>query len=85
MPLLALLIRWRNCRAGIAALLTAAGVSAGLLFSYLHGREDPTDWIRWSAARVFLSVSVVLVLGAAVCGPDDDGEPCITVMMPDED
>jgi hypothetical protein len=21
----------------------------------------------------------------AVCGPDDDGSPCITVMLPDED
>lgn len=21
----------------------------------------------------------------AVCGPDDDGEPCVTVMLPDED
>jgi len=21
----------------------------------------------------------------AVCGPDDDGNPCITIMMPDED
>ena len=26
-----------------------------------------------------------LVRLKALCGPDDDGEPCITVMMPDED
>jgi hypothetical protein len=26
-----------------------------------------------------------LVTLKAVCGPDDDGEPCITVMLPHED
>jgi hypothetical protein len=26
-----------------------------------------------------------LVRLRALCGPDDDGEPCITVMMPDEE
>jgi hypothetical protein len=26
-----------------------------------------------------------LVRLKAVCGPDDDGAPCITVMMPEED
>ena len=26
-----------------------------------------------------------LVTLKAVCGPDDDGNPCITIMMPDED
>lgn len=26
-----------------------------------------------------------LVTLRAVCGPDDDGSPCITVMLPDED
>ena len=26
-----------------------------------------------------------LVRLKAVCGPDDDGSPCITIMLPDED
>ena len=26
-----------------------------------------------------------LVTLKAVCGPDDDGSPCLTVMLPDED
>ena len=70
LPVLALLLSPRKSRSSLAPLLTAACLSAGLVFSYLHGREDPSNWIRWSAARVFLPVSVLLVLGAAATGGD---------------
>ena len=41
------------------------------VFFYLHVKNDAQK-----AKRYLLK---------AVCGPDDDGSPCITVMLPDED
>ncbi len=40
-------------------------------FFYLHVRNDNRTVKRY--------------LLKAVCGPDDDGSPCITVMLPEED
>ncbi|MBI1213763.1 MAG: hypothetical protein GC190_20070 [Alphaproteobacteria bacterium] len=48
---------------------------------------------RDQASELRFRLYVVLRAGAdpelvelkAMCGPDDDGSPCITVMMPDED
>jgi hypothetical protein len=41
-------------------------MSGFFLFTYLHGKEDPHPWIRWSAPRVFLSVAVLLCVAGAV-------------------
>ena len=41
------------------------------IFFYLHVRND-----NHNVKRHLLK---------AVCGPDDDGSPCITVMLPEED
>ena len=52
----------------------AAGRSEGQEVRFgVHVREDNRDR------------TPPLVQLKAVCGLDDDGSPCITVMMPDED
>jgi hypothetical protein len=69
LPALALLFTPRKSRGSAAAALAGTVLSAALIFTYLHGRQDQRDWIRWSADRVFLSVSILLALGAAAAEP----------------
>ncbi|HEY3204908.1 MAG TPA: hypothetical protein VGL03_14755, partial [Thermoanaerobaculia bacterium] len=66
LPVLALLFAASRSRRMGFLLATAAAMSGFFLFTYLHGKEDPHPWIRWSAPRVFLSVAVLLCVAGAV-------------------
>jgi hypothetical protein len=43
---------------------TALLLAGFFIFTYLHGEEDPTMWISWSAGRVFLSILVLLAVAS---------------------
>jgi hypothetical protein len=76
-------------------------VPEGVMLQDWHGRLWDLLWMLRAAIykskgrdRVNFGVHVrndnsagtpPLVALKAVCGPGDDGEPCITVMLPDED
>jgi hypothetical protein len=45
----------------------------------------PRDTIHYQLSVRNDNRAPKLVTLKAVCGPDDDGSPCITVMLPDED
>ena len=44
----------------------AATLVGFLLFTYIHRAEDPSQWISWSAARVFSPVAVLVALAAVM-------------------
>ena len=46
-------------------LVTAAALSAFLLFTYLDRPGDPSQWIAWSAPRVFSPLPMLFALSAA--------------------
>jgi hypothetical protein len=45
-------------------LVTAAGLAAFLLFTYLDRPGDPSQWIAWSAPRVFSPLPMLFALAA---------------------
>ena len=50
--------------------LALAALMAGFfVFTYLH-LEDPSQWISWSAGRVFSPLLALLAVAAA-CGPSE--------------
>jgi len=60
-PWIALVLAAFACRrTGFALLPIAVGVGlvAANVFFYLHGANDPTEWIGWSAGRTLISVLV---------------------------
>jgi hypothetical protein len=60
-PWIALVLAAIACRrTGFALLPMAVGVGlvAANVFFYLHGANDPTQWIGWSASRTLISVLV---------------------------
>lgn len=59
----------RMCRYGI----NRGNRSEAEILFHLHVRNDNREG------------DPPLVRLKAVCGPDDDGSPCITIMLPDED
>jgi hypothetical protein len=67
-PLLVFLLSPRKAARAAIPMGVAAALAAFLVFSYLHGADDPTVWVGWSAARVFLPVAPLFVL-AGVAGP----------------
>jgi hypothetical protein len=54
------------------------GVSLALclfsVFTYLHGDSDPSEWIGWSAGRIFSPIPVFLAI-AAVCRSGSGAAP----------
>lgn len=63
-----------------------------MLKQAIRTHRGPTNLIRFSLRRVpniptgsRCHPRPQLVNLKAVCGPDDDGEPCITIMLPEED
>lgn len=46
----------------------AATLIGFLLFTYIHRAEDPSQWISWSAARVFSTVAMLLALAVMPAG-----------------
>lgn len=74
-PLICLIAAWRELRADAALpLVTAAGLTAFLLFTYVDRPGDPSQWIAWSAPRVFSPLSVLFALAAACAREDRSGE-----------
>lgn len=61
-PLFALLWAGRPERRTWVPLGVAAALAAFLVFAYLHLPEDPSEWIAWSAPRVFMPVAMLLAL-----------------------
>ena len=61
-PLFALLGAGRPERRAWISLGTAAALVLFLVFAYLHLPEDPSEWIAWSAPRVFMPVAMLLAL-----------------------
>lgn len=56
-----------------------------LYFAVKRGMGEDSD-VRYSLyVQNTAGAPTELVSLRAVCGPDDDGAPCITVMLPDED
>ena len=54
----------RLTRAEWFPLGVAATLIGFLLFTYIHRAEDPSQWISWSAARVFSPVAMLVALAA---------------------
>jgi hypothetical protein len=76
-PLACLLAAGRPTRAALLPLGTAGALVLFFLFTYLH-LPDPSDWISWSAARVFLPAAVLVALAPCAALPGqapDTGEP----------
>lgn len=61
-PLVCLLAAGGPSRAALLPLGTAGALVFFLFFTYLHLAADPSDWIAWSAARVFMPAAVLLAL-----------------------
>jgi hypothetical protein len=62
-------------RAAWIPLGTAATLTGFYLFTYLHRAEDPALWISWSAARIFIAVAALLVIGGACAGGAAEPSP----------
>ena len=64
-PLACVVAAGRPAHSAWLPLGTAAGLVLFLVFTYLHLADDPSDWIAWSGARVFMPVSMLLGLAFA--------------------
>lgn len=54
----------------------AATLVGFLLFTYIHRAEDPSQWISWSAARVFAPVAMLVALAVRPAdGADREPRP----------
>ncbi|MCA1582356.1 MAG: hypothetical protein LC796_13385 [Acidobacteria bacterium] len=67
-PLAAWVVARSRSRGSLSPVGLASVLSAFFVFTYLHGGQDPTLWIQWSAGRIFMVLVPLLVL-AAVSGP----------------
>lgn len=59
---LVLVVLIRPATRGWIPAITALLLGGFIVFTYLHGDIDPTEWIGWSAARVMLPCAVLLML-----------------------
>jgi hypothetical protein len=79
-PLLCLFAAGRALRSdAVLPLAAAAGLTAFLLFTYVDRPGDPSQWIAWSAPRVFSPLCMLFALAAACVrgepAPGDPGAP----------
>jgi hypothetical protein len=56
-------------RESLAPLLVAAAIALVNVGYYLHGEEDPTAWIAWSARRTFLTPLLCLAFAVFARSP----------------
>jgi len=70
LPLLVLLIARGRFRLWLIPAGTALLLAGFFFFTYLHGSPDPSQWISWSAGRIFLPVALLLALAAAARSED---------------
>lgn len=72
LPWIALLIAWAASgvrRESLAPALVAAAIAIVNVGFYLHGEQDPTAWIAWSARRTFLTPLLCLAFAAFARAP----------------
>lgn len=65
LPLLALLVIPKKSFLALLPLGVAIALAGFFLFTYLHGGLDPSEWILWSAGRIFTPFAVFLALMSA--------------------
>ncbi|MEP6768189.1 MAG: hypothetical protein ABJC61_05935 [Acidobacteriota bacterium] len=63
-PLVAWLVARSRSRGSLSPVVLAAVLSVFFVFTYLHGGQDPTLWIGWSAGRIFMVLAPLFVLAA---------------------
>ncbi len=68
-PLICLLAAPPLARRALVPLGTAAVLAAFFVFTYLHRPEDPSLWIAWSAARIFIPIAMLVTVAAACSDP----------------
>jgi hypothetical protein len=66
LPIGALLLASARTRFPWLPIGVSLALSVFFVFTYLHGDPDPSEWIGWSAGRIFSVISALLAI-AAVC------------------
>ena len=66
LPLAALLIPSDRTRLLWLPIGVSLALSIFFVFTYLHGNADPTEWIGWSAGRIFSAIPAFLTI-AVLC------------------
>jgi hypothetical protein len=56
-----------------------------MLAAAIRGSKDPGDTLNFQLYVRNDNLRPKLVTLKAICGPNDDASPCITVMLPEED
>lgn len=64
LPLVILLVVPPRSAAGWIPTAVGAGTALFLVFNYLHGGADPTEWIGWTASRVLLALPALFLLSS---------------------
>ena len=67
-PFVCLLLALPLARRAAIPLGIAAALTAFFLFTYLHRAEDPSQWISWSASRIFSPVAMLMALAVTAAG-----------------
>jgi hypothetical protein len=75
LPLAALLLAPARTRLLWLPIGVSLVLSLFSIFTYLHGDPDPSDWIGWSAGRIFSVIPAFLVI-AAVCRRKEVSTAC---------
>ncbi len=64
LPLLALLAAPGKSRLVLLPIGVSLALSLFFIFTYLHGDQDPHQWIGWSAVRIFSPLVALLAIGS---------------------
>jgi Na+/proline symporter len=73
-PLVVLLATRGKTRRALLPVGVATALIGFFWFTYLHGEPDPTQWIGWSAARVFSPLTFLFALAALCSRPSTRDE-----------
>jgi hypothetical protein len=73
-PLVVLLATRGKTRQALLPVGVALALIGFFWFTYLHGEPDPTQWIGWSAARVFSPLTFLFALAALCSRPSTRDE-----------
>lgn len=69
-PLIVLLTVRRHVRANLVLLGPVVLLAGFYVFTYLHGNEDPSLWIFWSAGRILFPLAVILTIASVERGDE---------------
>ena len=75
LPLAVLLVVRPRFAGGWIPAAVAIGSVLFLVFTYLHGGADPTEWIGWTASRVLLCVPALFIVSSASRQAEAEGSP----------